>query len=94
MNLFIFKYSLIVLTQNEKVYKRKLTKYVIMDKLLKIKTRRIGLKLPYDYYLYITEAKQLHLTKGITAFIEDSVADKIARLIDEGKLTRKINRRQ
>lgn len=65
-----------------------------MDKLLQVKTRRIGLKLFYDYYLYIVEAKQAHLTKGITAFIEDAVADKIARLISEGKLIRKLGRRQ
>lgn len=65
-----------------------------MDKLLKVKTKPIGLRLIYDYYLYITEAKQLHLTKGITAFIEDAVAEKIAKLIFEGKLIRKLGRRQ
>lgn len=65
-----------------------------MDKLLRVRTRYVGINLLYDYYLYITEAKQLHLTKSMTAFIEDSIADKIARLIIEGKLIKKIGRRQ
>lgn len=65
-----------------------------MDDLLKVKTRYLGINLIYDYYLYITEAKKLHLTKNMTMFIEDAVAEKIARLITEGKLIKKFGRRQ